>query len=486
MTHERGSARKALAAVFVGTLVIYSLVAWDRLGHPSAHFHFVDLAESFFHGRLDTDTPKQRARPAKPDDPPGYREAVKRTLDSGGWNDWASIRELKLKDGTVVRGRFPWGDTQGEKRHIFYTTDGFERKIVVPQDLARDCGPKHRRLCDKTSYYISFPPAPAFIMMPFAAIWHYETNDVLITLVFGAANAALLFWLLELLALRGHTQRTRRENLWLTVAFALGSIVFFASVRGEVWFTALVFGVTFNLLYILAALDTRHPILAGLMLGLGMATRTPIAFTFVFFAWQLFFPGNRWKPGRWGEIFRKGALFATPILLIGGALMAYNAARFGSPLEFGHSYLTGGPAARIREHGLFSTYFLNLNLSAALTNMPRITTSAPYVLITKHGLGLLFTTPLLLLLARPKAFPPLRRAAWLAVAFAAVPGLLYQNTGWEQFGYRFAMDYFPYLMILLALSARPITRRVQLVIGFAIAVNLFGAITFERFGVFYY
>ena len=75
---------------------------------------------------------------------------------------------------------------------------------------------------------------------------------------------------------------------------------------------------------------------------------------------------------------------------------------------------------------------------------------------------------------------------WATVFAAAVPGLLYQNTGWEQFGYRFAMDYFPYLVCLIACGGRALTARVKGVILLGVAINLFGAITFGRFDALYY
>lgn len=482
--------------LFVLTAVVYSLVAWDRIAEPSPHFHFVDLAHSFMDGRLDTDTPKQhKASRPKPEDPQGYREAIKRTLDGGGWNDWASIREIKLKrpviaeDGaelSVLRGKFPWPGDKGDKKNTFHSTDGYELQIIPHRDLARDCGENKRSLCNTVVQYISFPPAPAVVMLPFAAVWGYDTNDVIITILFAALNAALLFLLLQLLVARGHSERSVRDNIWFTVLFAFGTVAFFSSVQGAVWFTALVFGVTFNLIYCMAALDARHPILAGLMLGVGMATRTPIAFCVAFFAWQLFFPKNTWDRERIVEILKKGTMFAAPVLAIGIALMVYNNARFGSPMEFGHSYLSGGAADRIRDHGMFSTYYLNLNLSSALVHMPRISTVDPFITISKHGLGLLFATPVLFLLLRPATKRKLMLACWVTVGCAAVPGLLYQNSGWEQFSYRFALDYFPYLMMLLALGGRPITGKVKALIVFSIIVNLFGAITFGRMPEFYY
>jgi hypothetical protein len=482
---NRADLRTALA-LFAIVVAAYALTAWDRVLGPSPQFHFVDLAQSFLDGRLDTETPRQPAWRTEPDDPRGYREAIRRTVAAGGWNDWAAIRTLTLRDGTVVRGVFPWSDAPDEKKHLFHTLDNEERKVVIPGDLARTCGETGRGLCDETHQYVSFPPFPAVVMMPFVAIWGYDTNDVLITIGFGGLNAVLLFFLLQLLVERGHSTRSRRDNAWLAIAFSLGTAAFFASNRGEVWFTALVFGVTLNTLFMLAALDLRHPLLAGLFLALGMATRTPIAFCVVFFAWQLFLPDNRWRNDRWREIFLKGTLFSLPILAVGGLLLAYNQARFGMPLEFGHSFLSGGAAQRVRDHGLFSTWYLNLNLQAALVNVPRLVSDAPYLLISKHGLGLLFSTPVLFLLMRPAAMPPIRRALWLAVAAAAIPGLLYQNTGWEQFAYRFAMDYFPYLMALLAVGGRPLTGRVKAVILFGVAVNLLGAITFGRMPGFYY
>lgn len=472
--------------LFAAVAAGYALVAWDRLAEPSPQFHFVDLAHAFLDGRVDTNTPRESAKRTSPDDPRGYRAAIERAKSQGGWNDWASLRTLTLKDGTVVRGRFPWPKDAGARRHLFHTIDGEERKIQVPGDLARTCGETGKRTCDETDHYVSFPPFPAVAMLPFAAIWGYDTHDVWLTILFGALNAVLLFWLLELLVHRGHTHRDRRDNLWLAVMFAFGTVAFFSTVRGEVWFTALVMGIGLNLGFMLAALDARRPLIAGLLLGLGMATRTPIAFCFVFFAWQLFFPGNRWIPGRWSQIFRQGIRFAIPILVCGGLLMAYNQARFDSPFEFGHSFLSGGAGDRIRDHGLFNSHYLNLNLSSALTHVPRIVGDAPYIQISKHGLGLLFTTPALLLLARPVAPTGLRPALWAAVVAAAIPGLFYQNSGWEQFGYRFALDYFPYLMVLLAVGGRSLTWRVKGLMVFGIAVNLFGAITFGRYPSFYY
>jgi hypothetical protein len=48
------------------------------------------------------------------------------------------------------------------------------------------------------------------------------------------------------------------------------------------------------------------------------------------------------------------------------------------------------------------------------------------------------------------------------------------------------MDYLPYLFALLAIGGRPLTRRVKIVFGACVAINLFGAITFTHFASTFY
>jgi len=75
---------------------------------------------------------------------------------------------------------------------------------------------------------------------------------------------------------------------------------------------------------------------------------------------------------------------------------------------------------------------------------------------------------------------PLHRPLWLCVAAVALPSLLYQNSGWVQFGYRFSLDYMALLIMLLAIGGRPLTWLAKTLIIAGIAINLFGAITFDR------
>ena len=61
--------------------------------------------------------------------------------------------------------------------------------------------------------------------------------------------------------------------------------------------------------------------------------------------------------------------------------------------------------------------------------------------------------------------------------------VLYQNTGWEQFGFRFVLDFLPYLIVLLALARWPLSRWFKGAVVVGILVNAFGAVTFQRPGM---
>ncbi len=97
----------------------------------------------------------------------------------------------------------------------------------------------------------------------------------------------------------------------------------------------------------------------------------------------------------------------------------------------------------------------------------------------------MITTPILLTLLRPRDKTVLHLPLYITFIAVALPSLLYQNSGWVQFGYRFALDYLPLLFVLLALGGRKLGGGFLLATVFAIAVNTFGALTFDRAWEYY-
>lgn len=472
--------------LYVVCTAVYAGVAGQRLRRPSSDTHFVYLAEGWLNRRLDLGGPPPHS------------------------NDWAEVEELTLKDGRVLRGQYLRAQPQR-----FRTVDGKLRDLP-PESIEKR----------SKKYYVSFPPFPAALMLPLVALFKHRTNDVLFSVLLAGVGPALLYVALRRLPmlLRRRTGAEdeapeekeagpgllgdEQRDLWLVGLFAFGSVYFFTAVIGQVWFTAHVVAVALCGLFLLCVMPVRWPALAGLLTGAMFLTRPQMAALALLWAAELLraespdgrYPLSLQKLGavRWRRVVPKVLWFAGPFLVLMGLGLVHNVLRFGKALEFGHSYLQTMQADNIQRFGLMNYQYLSRNLSAALTLLPKLLPQPPYVQVSYHGVSLLLTTPALLYLLWPErdqAVPEERERArelrwllWLAVLPVALAGLLYQNTGYIQFGYRFCLDYLLVLVLLLKLgSARAAQTwlfRVLVVLG--VAVNLFGAVTFGRMWQFYW
>src|SRR3990172_6078452 len=334
-------------------------------------------------------------------------------------------------------------------------------------------------------WYVSFPPGPALLMLPGVALFGFEYVDVSFTVLFAALNVLLLFLVLERLRRSGDAARSRGDNAGLALLFAFGTVAFSCSIRGEVWFTAEVLGVTGTCLYLLAAHQAAHPLLAGAAWSFAAVTRTPLAFSAIFFVAEAIAGGGTLAGGArhlatWRDParFRKVALFALGAVPLVAFAAWTNWARFGSPADFGHAHFWNNRVnADIARHGLFSLHYLERQLHAAFTRLPYLEQGR--LAYHPDGMSLLVTTPLFTLLLWPRAKPRLHLPLWLTIAATALPGFLYQNTGYVQFGYRFSLDYTPYLLLLLAVGGRQMGPWFWALGLWGVAVNTWGALVFK-------
>ena len=353
--------------------------------------------------------------------------------------------------------------------------------------------------------YVSFPPMPAVLLVPVVALAGSveRVRDGQFFLWLAGVGPALLFLGFEKLRRSGRMRHGEATSVALAVTFALGTVYWFTAVQGTVWYAAHVVGVGLTALYILFAIDAEHPALAGLALGLACATRPSLLFALPWFgyeAWRaahaqavLGEPSPVGDPSRLrsagaapvARLLSAGLCFALPLALVGAALAWHNQARFGSPTEFGHRLLQVAWSKRIAEWGLFSYHYLGRNLGIVLAGLPFYSPKTGWQ-INAHGLALWVTTPIYLWALWPKRTS---RTYWAAAAAAfavALPCLLYQNTGWTQFGYRFSNDFAPFLFLMVLLGKRRLGTTFWLVALLGVAVNAFGALTFERPGQGHY
>jgi hypothetical protein len=326
--------------------------------------------------------------------------------------------------------------------HFVYLAESFLHSHL---DLLHVPTPPYDLTPFEGHWYVSFPPLPALLMLPLVALRGLTVSDIAFSVVLGALNISLFYAVLARLGIGNSRFRT-----WLCVLLELGTPLWYCAALGSVWYTAHVVAVTCLCLYALEVMGQNRPTLAGLWLGLGFLARAPVLLAFPL----SLVPGLR-KASSFRETARfllLLALGAAPALL---GQAAYNEARFGSPLEFGYRWMNSPGALLERQAtwGQFSLHFLPENLYTLLIRPPHVSLAPLHIEPDPWGMGLLLTCPALLLtLPTPARADECCLGLWLSIILVQLPSLLYFNTGSYQFGYRFALDWMPLGILLVALG----------------------------------
>jgi hypothetical protein len=79
---------------------------------------------------------------------------------------------------------------------------------------------------------IPFPPLPAWVLLPFVAVWHVSTNEQLLATIFAAIDVGIAYWMLGKLPVRPSIR------LSTSIFLGLGSVLWYAAAIGTTWFWA--------------------------------------------------------------------------------------------------------------------------------------------------------------------------------------------------------------------------------------------------------
>ncbi|MBP7964456.1 MAG: hypothetical protein KBG20_19190 [Caldilineaceae bacterium] len=302
--------------------------------------------------------------------------------------------------------------------------------------------------------YVAFPPAPALLLMPVVAVLGPAATDTV-------AVSLLLFILTLFVVWRILAQLDLPPDLrfWPLLAFGLGTPLWHALQWGDgVWFFAHTVAVFFLVLAIREALGQGRGWVAGIFLAGAMLSRQFTLVTALFLVVALW--ENPRRGDRPRDRWRNLAGFALPLLLAGAGYLWFNAARFGSPLDTGYNYLRVNDflLLRFKDYGLFSPAYVLFNLTYLLFQGFHLSFDAPNQLsglaLDPFGSGLLAASPFVL-----AAFFARRDrlvwTAWTVVALTLLATLFYYNNGWVQLnGQRFTLDFWPVLLVPLALGLK--------------------------------
>ena len=334
--------------------------------------------------------------------------------------------------------------------------------------------------------YTIYPPMPAVLLVPFVAVWGLSFSQVFASILLASVNVSLIYILFRRLG------ASLEKQVWMTLLFAFGTIHWYTATIGSVWYLAHIVSLFFLLLALIETFGKRRVFLIGLLLGASYWSRIPTVLTMPFFIVML---SDLWLPGQSSEpFFKRFKLSPLLGLLLGVGVFVclnflYNYLRFGSPFDVAYSMHTITEAkAKVSpwfDKGLFSLSYMRHHLYTFLLHPPALVESWPYVVPSKAGLSVFITTPAFIFAFAAGIRNKLSLACWLAIIPTALLIFTKSGTGWTQFGYRYALDFYPFLL-LLTFKGIPDKLRWyhKLLIILSILVNLWGVLFINKLDLY--
>jgi len=320
-------------------------------------------------------------------------------------------------------------------------------------------------------YYVSFPPLPSVVMVPFVLLFGENTPNNLLVGVYGLISVALAF---RILLERG---RSPRAAAFWGIFLVWGSNYLWMTTYGGVWFQAQDLNMVLCLAGILAALRHKRSLctsLLALAVGCRPFSAAYLAAFYLWFAWQ-----DREAFGFGRALLCNWRCCIGPVI-VASALMWYNWARFNNPLEFGHDWL---PEFTEAEYGQFNVHYLWPNLKNILFTPVKFTDRLLSFPIF-NGFMFYIANPMFLVLFAWQLNALIRRnftALGILLTAAMIINLLllcmHKTFGGWQFGARYTCDLLPFALLYIAEKGaiRPRTWELCLC-GCAVAFNAYGVI----------
>ncbi len=328
--------------------------------------------------------------------------------------------------------------------------------------------------------YVPFAPFPAFVLAPLVALVgpvSAATVEPVVNCLLAVAGLGLLWRLAGRLGVASLADRA-----WLVILFGFSTATWWITMRGGVWHTGQLIASIITFAGLLEAFGRRRAIVMGLLAGAGFLTRATLLAALPYWVWRSLPDAVRERlPADLGGALR-AALPKLVMVALGFApafafALWYNVVRFGNPFESGYGIAALPEFLEARRAlGVFSLAHVSMNLEYFLVHLGQSIPTFPWFKPDGLGLSVLLTSPGLLMAVRADW----RRRETIALGVTALlvlaPSILYYGGGWWQFGYRYALDCFPFVMALCAMAAarHGIGWGWRALILFGVVVNLYG------------
>jgi 4-amino-4-deoxy-L-arabinose transferase-like glycosyltransferase len=317
-------------------------------------------------------------------------------------------------------------------------------------------------------YYVVYPPMPAILAMPFRFIFGENFQQQYLAHLLGAGVVILTMLIAYTI------KRDKKLIIWAGLLAGFGNIIWFLSSVGSSWYLSQIAAAFFLTAAILECLNKKPPLLVGLLFGAAFLSRIEVFLLFPVFLYFLW--------GRdWVKNYFKLALGFLPFILLN---FSYNYTRFGVVWDKAYILIPGLLQEPWYQNGVLNIKNIPNHLKIIFTSLPLISRSPPFIRPSWAGLAIWITTPAFLYAFFAKIKEKVVKFSWLSILLISLFIFSHGTTGFTQFGYRFAVDFYP---ILLFLTIKGVARtglkwHHWLLLFVSVLVNTWGVLWINKFG----
>lgn len=299
--------------------------------------------------------------------------------------------------------------------------------------------------------FIVNDPLPGFLMIPFVALFGVAANQTFLAVVLCALAVGAAWEVCERL------DCDPSVTVWLCAFYLIGSDLLWCSMLGDVWFIAQSSAVACMTLALVEMAGRNRMWLVMLFYAGAIASRFTVVMALPAVAYIVLAGGLRGEGRlRWTWSVLKVPLMQLFAVLIPVTLLwcGYNLARWGVPWDSGHTVFFHQDAIGSQTGSPFALSHVPYQLWSFFVQYPDFSNQWPWIRPSFSGVALTWTAPALVLAFLAWRPRPLVIALWIAVFLAAGPSLLYYVNGFAQYGMRHALDFIPFLFVLMILGVR--------------------------------
>lgn len=319
-------------------------------------------------------------------------------------------------------------------------------------------------------YYLSFPPLPSVVMLPFVLLFGEKTPSNLVSALYGIFTAMIAYKILKKAGMK------RGGAVFFAIAYVWGSNMLWLSTSGGVWFLAQ----GLNMLLLTACVyfaQQKMRVAAYAMAALAVGCR-PFSVCMFLPLMAYFYMADKDRP--MADRIRGQIRSLIIPAFIALCYMLYNYVRFGNVLEFGHNYL---PEFTESEKGQFSLSYILPNLYNLLLRPVTLRADLTLEYPLFDGFMFYIANPMFLIWFAAVVKDVLQKrldAVRLCIVIAVLIELLllcaHKTLGGWQFGARYTVDMLPMALMYLLLKKDEPGGISAFIMAAGMMFNLYGAL----------